>query len=441
MIPAELLRKKRDGMELSAAQIEFFVRGIVEGAITHPQAAAFLMAVCIRGLSKEETVALTTAMANCGMRFRWDHLGKTVDKHSTGGVGDKLSLLVAPLAACAGACIPMMSGRALGHTGGTIDKLESIVGFQVHLNPEHIEQQLRRIGVVMMAQSAQVAPADRILYALRDETGTVESDGLITASILSKKIAEGTQGLVLDVKVGKGAFMQNYSDARRLALLLDAVGREAGLSMHVVLTDMDDPLGHAVGNWVEVYEAEQCLTSIDKTPSDLRELVLYQTAALLLLSDIVPTLHDGQHVAEKHWRSGAAYERFHQMIQAQGGDWQASVQKFMDVPSYVVLSPDDGYVKGFATRQIGLVLVELGAGRLRQSDIVDPAAGAIFHVKRGDRVERGQPLITLYASQPSRLPLCAERILSTIELTQEKPSTRTSLVIESITPHKQKPAS
>ena len=431
MIPAEILRKKRDGAELSSDEINAFINGLIQGNVTLTQGAAFLMAVCIRGLVRTEIVALTHAMAQSGTRYDWQHLGYAVDKHSTGGVGDKLSLLVAPIAAAAGALIPMMSGRGLGHTGGTVDKLESIVGFRVSMTDEEIEQQLRSLGVVMLAQSERLAPADRILYALRDETGTVESVGLITASILSKKIAEGTRGLVLDVKVGRGAFMQRHEDAQELAMMLRDVGKDAGLDISIALTDMNAPLGYAVGNWVEVLEAERCLAYPAECPPDIEELTLHLVSAMLQLARIVPSHRDGVDRARTVWLSGLAWQRFHEMIAAQGGDWQASHERYQRTPSFVIESTWSGYVTGFDTRQIGLASVQLGAGRLRSSDTVDPAAGIVFHVRRGDRVEPGMPLATLIARNQERFPNCADQVRNAIEIGHEPPPTG-SIVLESL---------
>lgn len=430
MIPAEILRKKRDGGTLSAEEIRAFIAGVVSGSITPPQAAAFLMAASIRGLDRSETVALTTPMAHSGHRYNWEHLGYAVDKHSTGGVGDKISLLAAPIAAAAGAIVPMMSGRGLGHTGGTVDKLESIVGFRVVLTDEEIERQLRTLGVVMLAQSERLAPADRILYALRDETGTVESIGLITASILSKKIAEGARGLALDVKVGRGAFLQRSSDARELALSLQEVAQGAGLDVHIALTDMDDPLGYAVGNWVEVVEAERALADPRQCPPDIEELTLHLAGAMLELSGIAASLAEGIEHARRVWASGQAWERFHAMIAAQGGDWKSSLERYRTAVALTVEGSQEGYVTGFQTRQIGLVAVQLGVGRLRSSDTVDPAAGIVFHVRRGDRVEPGMPLATLAAQDERRLSACAEQLRATIEIESAPPPPRRSVVVE-----------
>ncbi len=367
------------------------------------------------------------------MCYDWQKLGYAVDKHSTGGVGDKLSLLVAPIAAAAGAIVPMMSGRGLGHTGGTVDKLESIVGFRVVLKQEQIQSQLERIGVVMLAQSQQLAPADRILYSLRDETGTVESIGLITASILSKKIAEGARGLVLDVKVGRGAFMEHLDRARELASMLYDVGCGAGLDMHVVLTDMNDPLGFAAGNWVEVLEAERALAEPENCPADIKELALYLSGAMIHLSGIANTLQKGIETADNIWRSGAAHKRFHQLIEAQGGRWEESLRRCQSVRSHVVQSEQSGYVRGFATRRIGLLLVELGAGRRRASDDVDSSAGIVLHRKREDWVERGEPLATLYAADEQRLTSVARQLSDCIEFSSEPPPPRTTLIIEART--------
>lgn len=430
MITAELLRKKRDGYALDATDIQYLIEGIVGGTITPAQAAAFLMASCIRGLDRQETAALTHAMAKSGVCFDWEHLGYAVDKHSTGGVGDKISLLVAPIAAAAGALVPMMSGRGLGHTGGTVDKLESIVGFRVQLTDDQIESQLRTLGVIMIAQSERLAPADRILYALRDETGTVESVGLITASILSKKVAEGAKGLVLDVKAGRGAFMQQYADAQLLAKNLAEVGRSAGLDLRVFITDMDDPLGWSAGNWVEVVEAERALADPTQCAEDICELTLVQSGAMLQLSGITSTIEEGIERARSVWQNGSAYERFHRLVAAQGGNWRASVEQYRHVPSMHVVAPQTGYVAGFATRGIGLVLVELGAGRHRASDAVDSAAGVTFHVRRGSHIEKGQPLATLYASNPALFERCSAPLLRCIEFTEEPVSRKATVIIE-----------
>lgn len=432
MIPAEILRKKRDGGTLSSEEISGLVEGIVRGSITPSQAAAFLMAACIRGLDRSETVALTTAMARSGHCYDWQHLGYAVDKHSTGGVGDKVSLLVAPIAAAAGALVPMMSGRGLGHTGGTVDKLESIVGFRLALSDEEIERQLRRLGVVMLAQSERLAPADRILYALRDETGTVESIGLITASILSKKIAEGARGLVLDVKVGHGAFMQRHSDARALALSMQEVAQGAELDVHISLTDMNDPLGYAVGNWVEVSEAERALADPKHCPADIEELTLHLAGAMLQLSGIAASHAEGIEHARRVWTSGQAWERFHALIAAQGGDWKSSLERYRAAATVVIESSSAGFVTGFDTRQIGLLAVQLGAGRLRSSDAIDPVAGIVFHVRRGDRIERGMPLATLSARDERRCSVCAEQLLATIEIESAPPPPRSAIVIETL---------
>ncbi|GIV54571.1 MAG: thymidine phosphorylase [Candidatus Kapaibacterium sp.] len=432
VIPAEILRKKRDGGVLSPDEISWFVRGVVEGTITVGQTAAFLMASCIRGLSRDETIALTTAMAQSGVRYDWQHLGYAVDKHSTGGVGDKLSLLVAPIAASAGALVPMMSGRGLGHTGGTVDKLESIVGFRTQLDQERIRAQLKAIGAVMLAQSEQLAPADRILYALRDETGTVESVGLIVASILSKKIAEGARGLVLDVKVGRGAFMEQLEQAHSLAAMLLDVGRGVGLDMHVAITDMNDPIGFAAGNWVEVLEAERALAEPDQCPADLAELTMHLSGAMLHLSGVASSLEEGKAVARDVWHSGRAHERFHQLVAAQGGSWAASMERYRLAASQVICSTEEGYVVGFATRRIGLALVELGAGRHRASDAVDPLAGVIFHCKRGDWIERGQPLATLTATDAERFAAVAQQISNAIEISSQPPVARSTLLIETL---------
>lgn len=376
----EILQARRAKAPLSDMQIQAFVQGVVDGSISRPQATAFLAFTYLNGLSDAETVALTRAMTHSGDVFHWDFEGPFVDKHSTGGVGDKVSLILAPLWAELGLKVPMVSGRGLGHTGGTLDKLEAIPGFRTDLDEAALRKTLKEVGCFMNGQTARLAPADRILYALRNETQTVECIPLIVASILSKKLAEGLDRLVLDVKVGTGAFMQTEADARRLAEALVRVGNGAGVQTRALLTQMNQPLGEACGNALEVQESVDCLKG--GGPADLRALVLALAG------------HPG---AAGVLDSGAAYERFCRMCEAHGGD--LSKLSLGNVKEHVVRATEAGVIRRCDARHIGVAVFRLGAGRLRAEDPVHPGVGARVHVKIGDTVAIGQPLITLYHAE------------------------------------------
>jgi thymidine phosphorylase len=374
----DVLETKRDGRELSESQIRAWIQGVVDGTVTRPQAAAFLAFVFTRGMTVEETVALTMAMVDSGDCLAWDGMdGPFVDKHSTGGVGDKVSLILAPLWAELGACVPMISGRGLGHTGGTLDKLESIPGYRTDLSTSELGDVLRSVGCFISGQTASLAPADRILYALRNETNTVPSIPLITASILSKKLAEGIDELVLDVKWGSGAFMKTHEAAAELADMLCRVGRGAGVMTRAVLTDMNQPLGRTVGNAVEVEEAVACLQG--EGPGDLVSLTL----------DLI-----GDPRAKEVLASGAAYERFCRMVSAQGGDPEAPLLGG-GCAERSVLSKVSGTVTAVDALGIGKAAFVLGAGRSRSDQPVHPGVGIIVHKKVGERVEVGEPLVTM----------------------------------------------
>jgi len=376
-----LLQTKRDGGELSPGQIRLLVAGIVDGTVTRAQAAAFLGFVFIRGMSTEETVALTMAMADSGERMSWEGLdGPFVDKHSTGGVGDKVSLVLAPLWAELGSMVPMISGRGLGHTGGTLDKMESIPGFRTDLDGEGLRRCLTEAGCFISGQTAQLAPADRILYALRNETCTVPSVPLITASILSKKLAEGIDELVLDVKWGTGAFMKTHAEASLLAEMLGRVGNGAGLLTRCVLTDMNQPLGRAVGNALEVSEAIACLQG--EGPADLANLVC----------ELI-----GDPRAREVLSSGAAYPRFCAMVAAQGGDPTAPLLG-AGCTEHTVVSTMSGTVTACDALGIGEAAFVLGAGRSRADAPVHPGVGIVLHKKIGASVESGELLATLWVA-------------------------------------------
>jgi len=374
----ELLEAKRSGRELSAEQIHAFVGGVVDGSVTRAQAAAFLSFVFCNGMGVDETVALTEAMVQSGDQMSWEGLdGPFVDKHSTGGVGDKVSLVLAPLWAELGSRVPMISGRGLGHTGGTLDKLESIQGYRTDLDESDLSRVLSEVGCFISGQTADLAPADRILYALRNETSTVPSIPLITASILSKKLAEGIDELVLDVKWGSGAFMKTHEDASALADTLCRVGRGAGVMTRAVLTDMNQPLGRTVGNAIEVEEAIACLKG--EGPGDLATLTC----------DLI-----GDPRAKTVLDSGAAYERFCRMVSAQGGDLSKPLLG-SGCSDQTVCAPHGGMITTADAYMIGRAAFVLGAGRQRADQAVHPGVGVVVHKKVGERVAANEPLVTL----------------------------------------------
>jgi pyrimidine-nucleoside phosphorylase len=404
----DLIRKKRDGLALTEREIKFLADGAASGAIPSDQLAAWLMAAWIRGLSLDETRALTLAMRDSGEKFSPRGLGKTaVDKHSSGGVGDKTSFLVAPLAAACGVVVPMISGRALGHTGGTLDKLEAIPGYRTSLSLEEFETVLKRCGASIVSQTPNLVPADRVLYALRDRTGTVENPGLICASILSKKLAAGLDALVLDVKTGSGAFLRSQEECEFLAALLVTTAEAAGTRTVALLTDMDQPLGYAAGNWIELVESIEIMRSERKPESeDLRELSLILAGWMINLGGQADTPEKGYARAEKALTDGSALRIFFEMIAAQGGD----LRVFDDMRTFhkpgatcVIEAWESGYVAAMDTTALGWAVQRLGAGREKAGEPVDPHAGIIFHARRGARVERGQPLATLYATCEAQL--------------------------------------
>ncbi len=394
----DLIRKKRDGGALSPDEIAYLVAGCTSGDIPDYQMAAWLMAVMLRGMTREETAALTHSMLHSGEVLDLSFLpAKKVDKHSTGGVGDKTSLVLAPLVAAGGLYVPMISGRGLGHTGGTLDKLESIPGFRVDLSVSEFHRVLKACGTSMIGQTEKIAPADRKLYALRDVTGTVESPYLICASIMSKKLAEGTDALVLDVKTGSGAFMKKEEDAVFLAELMVETGERIGKQMAALITDMNQPLGRMVGNALEVQECIEVLHG--GGPADLRELCLELAAWMFFLGGTVKTVEEGKRLSEQIIVSGKAFDRFRQMVELQGGDISTiddptrlpGTDHRVEVPSSRV-----GYVTAVACEQVGTACVILGGGRERKEDSVDPTVGIVVHKKIGDAVSVGEPLCTIH---------------------------------------------
>jgi len=400
----DVIRNKRDGVELSGKDVESLVNAYTRGDIPDYQVSAWLMAVVLRGMTRAETAALTDAMLRSGEVLDLSSLqAKKVDKHSTGGVGDKTSLVLAPLAAAAGVTVPMISGRGLGHTGGTLDKLEAIPGFNVNLPVAEFRRVLETCGCAMIGQTAEIAPADRKLYALRDVTGTVESPYLICASIMSKKLAEGIDALVLDVKTGSGAFMKSEKDAAFLAELMVETGERMGKQVVALITDMDQPLGHMIGNALEVVEVVEILRG--KGPEDLRLLCIELAGWMLHLGGVSATVAEGKKQSEKLITSGKALDRFRQMVELQGGDPRTidEPKKLPQAKSTMTIScPRNGYVASLQCEQIGTACVILGGGRERKEDSVDPTVGIVLHKKVGDAVTAGEPLATIHYNAEAR---------------------------------------
>ena len=414
----DLIRRKRDGGELQRSEIEFLIDGYTRDAIPDYQMSAWLMAVLLRGMTRAELAALTESMLNSGQVLDLSALpAPKVDKHSTGGVGDKTSLILAPVVAAGGLYVPMISGRGLGHTGGTLDKLESIPGFNVNLSVADFRRVLDQCGAAMIGQTAEIAPADKRIYALRDVTGTVESPYLICASIMSKKLAEGIDALVLDVKTGSGAFMKSKKDAVFLAELMVETGQRLGKRVAALITAMDQPLGYAVGNSLEVAECIEVLNG--KGPEDLRELCRVLSAWMFLLGRRVSTLEEGQRLAEEMIASGKAREKFREMIRLQGGD-----DAVVDDPGLLprarqqaeLASPASGFVTSIMCEQIGTAAVLLGGGREKKEDSVDPAVGIIVHKKLGDKVFAGEALCTAHYNSAERLERARSLIVESYKI-------------------------
>jgi pyrimidine-nucleoside phosphorylase len=422
----DLIRKKRDGGVLDAHEIGFIVAGTASESIPLEQLSAWLMAAWLNGLTIDETRALAVAMRDSGEKFDPSRLGKqAVDKHSTGGVGDKTSFLVAPLAAACGVAVPMISGRALGHTGGTLDKLDSIPGFRSALTLAEFETVLQQCGAAIVSQTPTLVPADRVLYALRDRTGTVESPGLICASILSKKLAAGLNALVLDVKTGSGAFLRKRAEAEFLAVLMVATAEAAGTRTVALMTDMGQPLGRTAGNWIEVAECVELLRGeMPAESADLRELSLRLAGWMIHLGGRTETAEQGYWAAAGALADGTALKLFLEMVKAQGGD----LAVFDDLKAshkpgamLVLKAWRSGYVAAMDTMELGWAVQRLGAGREKAGEPVDPHAGIEFHARRGAHVESGQPFATLYATNERMLAEPVDRIKRAITFSDEPP--------------------
>jgi pyrimidine-nucleoside phosphorylase len=417
MRAVDIIIKKRDRQELTLAEIEFFIKSFISGEVADYQASALLMAIVLNGMTPRETTDLTLTMAHSGhMLDLSDVVDLAVDKHSSGGVGDKTSLAVLPIVAACGLPVGKMSGRGLGFSGGTLDKLESIPGYRVDLTTEEFKHQLKEKGIVLTGQSLDLAPADGKLYALRDVTGTVQSIPLIASSIMCKKLAAGAQAILLDVKTGLGAFMETLDEARQLGDLMVDIGRLAGREVVALLSDMNQPLGNAVGNSLEVVEAIDTLQG--RGPADFREHCLHVSAHMLVLGKRAKDLAEARSMAERSIADGSAFEKFRVLVQAQGGD-----VSYVDDPSrfpkarYIetVQSPQSGYLAQIQARTIGEAAVALGAGRARKSDPVDHAVGFVIHHKVGDRVQQGEPLFTVHANDEARLREARDAVLSAHE--------------------------
>ncbi len=430
--PVELIIAKRDGQVVPAEQLRALIHAYTQGAVPDYQMSAFLMAAFLRGMDPAETFVLTDAMLHSGVVLDLSDLpGVKVDKHSTGGVGDKVSLILAPLVAACGVPVPMISGRGLGHSGGTLDKLEAIPGFRTNLSIDAYRRQLHALGVVMIGQTAEIAPADRKLYALRDVTGTVEFIPFIAASIMSKKLAEGIDALVLDVKCGRGAFMKTPDDARRLAETLVGLGERFGKRTVALLTDMETPLGYAVGNWPETREAIRCLHG-DDVP-DLMEVTYALAAEMLYLGGVVPSPEAGHRRAREAVASGAALDTFIALVEAQGGD--AAVvrdpdRRPDDVPVADVRAPEDahGYVAHLDALRLGYTAVAMGAGRRRKEDPVDPLAGITLVKKPGDAVAPGDVLARLHTRKIDALPAFSDAVAKAYSFTDRRPTLASRLI-------------
>lgn len=424
MNSSEIIRKKRNGLTLSRDELSRFVDGYARGEIPDYQMSAFLMAVYFRGMNAEESALLTQLMLHSGAVVDLSMIpGTKVDKHSTGGVGDKVSLILSPMVAACGVPVPMISGRGLGHTGGTLDKLESIPGFRTNLTMEEYKEALADVGAVMIGQTAEIDPADRRMYALRDVTATIESIPLIVSSILSKKLAEGINALVLDVKTGNGAFMEKYDDAVTLATALVEVASLSGLNTMAFITSMDQPLGFAVGNWCEVLEVLDCLKG--KPVADLMEVTFVLGGAMLLLGGVATSIEEGMQQCRSAIWSGKAYEKFLELVHRQGGDTRFLLHPETYPPSshrIEVRSQSSGYVSAFDTRRIGLLAVDLGAGRHTVDDAIDPRAGIIFRKKIGDHVEVGETLAGVTTEKSFLLNRAETEIRESVYLTGVAPT-------------------
>lgn len=418
----EIITKKRNGKLLTKDEIEYIVMNYTKHKIPDYQFSAFLMAAFLNGLNKNETSALTKAMLYSGKVLDLSNIpGFKVDKHSTGGVGDKTSLIIAPIAAAAGINVPMISGRGLGHTGGTLDKLEAIPGFRTNLNLKQYVNTIKKCGAVLIGQTKDIAPADKLIYSLRDVTATVESIPFITASIMSKKLAEGIDGLVLDVKTGSGAFMKKQKDAEELAASLMNTAKSFKKKVIALITDMNQPLGNYIGNWLEVYESIQILQG--KYVEGLSEVSLNLSGAMLLLGNKVASIDEGIELSSKIIKSGKAFDKFLEIVKLQGGNefYILNPEKYPRTKySEKIISTKTGYLKKVDTFNIGMASLELGAGRRTKEDFIDPKAGIIFHPKIGDRIKKGSVVAELYSDDKIKIETAKKLVEDSLILSTKK---------------------
>lgn len=423
MNTTELIRKKRNKENLTKEEILYLINNYTKGKIPDYQFSAFLMAVYFNGMSKDETSTLTEAMLYSGKVLNLNSIsGAKVDKHSTGGVGDKTSLIIAPIVAAAGVKVPMISGRGLGHSGGTLDKLESIPGFRTNLSLSEYKNVLKKVGAVLIGQTKEIAPADKLIYALRDVTATVESIPLITGSIMSKKLAEGIDGLVLDIKTGNGAFMQKTEDAIELADSLIQTAKAFDKKVMGFVTDMNQPLGNYIGNWLEVYESIQVLR--DRKKNDLTELSLILAGAMIYLGRKTKSLEEGIEEAIRILQSGKAFEKFVEIVKAQNGntDFILHPEKYPKSKfREIIKSNSAGYLSEVNTYEIGMAAIDLGAGRKTKDDKIDPKAGIVFNYQIGDTINKGVVLAELYSDSKSGMDAAKRRIIGAIKISKSKP--------------------
>lgn len=422
----DLIQIKKNGEELSEEQIHQMIEGYTRGEIPDYQMSAFLMAVCFTGMSIQETTALTLAMAKSGEQMDLSSIqGKKVDKHSTGGVGDKVSLVLAPLVASVGIPVAKMAGRGLGHTGGTIDKLECFDGFQAGLTRDQFVRNVNALQIAIACQTADLAPADRKLYALRDVTGTVDQVSLIASSIMSKKLASGADGIVLDVKVGDGAFMKTLPEAKNLAEMMVAIGRAAGRDVTAVLSDMEQPLGYAIGNALEVKEAIETLKG--NGPQDLVSLVLALGSIMAVKANVADTRQEGQRLLETALRDGKAFEKFCQFIQAQGGSPdQVLHPELLPGAAYKkeVCAERSGFISRIRAREMGRICLFLGGGRKTKESVIDPGVGLVLRHKTGEYVQAGESLAQVHANSRDALDEAIQRVRGAFEISEQKPDAR-----------------
>ena len=431
MTTYELISKKRDGLELTDEEIAYIIEGFTKGSLPDYQMSAFLMATFFQGMNDRETMSLTRSMLESGETIDLSEIsGIKVDKHSTGGVGDKVSIVLAPIVAAAGVPVPMISGRGLGHTGGTLDKLESIPGFRVDYSVAEYKEKIAKIGVCLIGQTPTLVPADKKMYALRDVTATIQAIPLITGSIMSKKLAEGIDALVLDVKTGKGAFMQSYDKSIELAKKLIAVGDQFGKPTIAYITNMSEPLGNKIGNWLEI---EECIDALHGNgPADLMEITHQLSGTMIFLGGKAQSIEEGIIQSKKMIESGKAWDKFIEIVKEQNGDitYIQSPEKYKKAKSISEVKADQsGYIQSVDALEIGLTSVTLGAGRQKSDDIIDPEAGIILHKKIGDEIDSGEAIFTIHTNKDEVSEPAKHRLLQAIRTSRE-PVKNEQLIIE-----------